>query len=65
MIALDARIVYTAEEFCQLLYENRELIYDIWKEDDKEKTKERFRLFSAGAEKYLGTFGSMVKPPII
>lgn len=53
MITLDARTVYTAEEFCQLLYENRDLIYDIWKEDDEEKTKERFRLFSAGAEKYL------------
>lgn len=53
MMVPDEGAVYTAEEFCQLLYENRDFIYDIWKEDDEEKTKERFRLFSAGAEKYL------------
>lgn len=53
MVMLDEEKVYTAEEFCRLLYDNRDFIYDIWKEDDGEKTKARFRLFSIGAEKYL------------
>jgi len=53
MIMPEEETVYTAVEFCQLLYENRDLIYDIWREDDGEKTKERFRLFRVGAEKYL------------
>lgn len=45
----------TAARLCRLLYDNREFIYEIWKEDDREKTTERYRLFQAGAEKYLGS----------
>ena len=54
MVVPDSGAVYTAEEFCRLLYDHRDDIYEIWKEDDAGKTKERFRLFCAGAVRYLG-----------
>ena len=53
MIIPDCEAVYTADELCRLLYGHRDVICEIWKEDDPEKTKERFRLFCAGAERYL------------
>lgn len=50
---LDTNKIYTAEEFCEILYDMRDSIFDIWKEDNPVKTKERFDLFCTGARKYL------------
>lgn len=51
---LDTEISYTAETLCRILYEIRDAIFEIWREDDLEKTKQRYQLFCEGARQYLG-----------
>ncbi len=61
--ALDRRIIkyfsldldkdYKAEELCRIYLSDLNFIYAVWQEEKNEKTKERYRLFSIGAKKYL------------
>lgn len=59
---LDSRILklfhlagpgYTPRTLCQALYRQRSLIFDVWKEENREAAEKRYALFSAGAERYL------------
>lgn len=44
----------TASEFCERLYQIREAIPEIWREEDAPARKSRQDDFCAGARKYLG-----------
>ena len=44
---------YMAKDLCRILYEHREMVFQIWKEEPDEITQKRYRLFCAGCEKYL------------
>lgn len=59
---LDKRIIelynlrntqYTALELCTIIFENKDYIYDVWKEEDNSITDKRYKLFSLGAMKFL------------
>ncbi|WP_201751160.1 MULTISPECIES: hypothetical protein [unclassified Neglectibacter] len=63
--ALDSRILslyglsagpYPAEELCGILYQGRKKIFQVWQEEENALTQRRFDLFTAGAEKYLGSY---------
>lgn len=45
--------LYSSNEFCKILYENKEKIYEIWKEENDDLKEKRYILFSVGALKYL------------
>lgn len=47
------KCVFAARDFCRLLYDNKEIIYRVWREENKEDTDNRYKYFCAGAEKYL------------
>lgn len=51
---LETEKIYTAGALCRRLYEIRDAIFEIWREDDQEQTTQRYQLFSQGAERYLG-----------
>lgn len=50
-ISLDK--IYTALDYCKLLYGIREHIKDIWKEEENQAIKTRYMNFCKGVEKYL------------
>lgn len=43
----------TAAEFCKLLYSTKNLIFEIWKEEEDSAKKSRYDDFCAGAVKFL------------
>lgn len=45
--------VYTAQEYCHILYSIREHISDIWLEETSEAKDSRYNNFCKGAKKYL------------
>lgn len=61
-ITLDKRIIdlyhlnnenYTAIQFCDILFKNKENIFKVWIEEDDSVTKKRYELFVNGAKKFL------------
>lgn len=48
---------YPALGLCGLLYASREKIFQVWKEEESLLTKRRYRLFTAGAERYIARWG--------
>lgn len=59
---LDQRIIqlfsltktdYSAKELCQIIYQNHEYIFEVWKEEDNKISHIRHDLFLKGAQKYL------------
>lgn len=51
---LDITKTYTAKEYCELLYNRKEVIFDIWTLEPPENTKKRYNLFCEGCRRYLG-----------
>ena len=51
--SLDLDRDYIAYELCSIYLSDVDFIYQVWQEEDDEKTKERYRLFSIGAKKYI------------
>lgn len=45
--------IYTAQEFCEILYAIKERIFDIWKEESSTGKEDRYHNFCKGAKKYL------------
>lgn len=61
-MTLDKRIIelynlteekYEALKFCSIIFENKENIFKVWKEEEKSVTEKRYKLFVKGAEKFL------------
>ena len=61
-MTLDKRIIelynlteekYEALKFCSIIFENKENIFKVWKEEEKGVTEKRYKLFVKGAEKFL------------
>lgn len=59
---LDQRIIdlyalhqayYSAYQLCQIFYQNHELIFKIWQEEDYDITQQRHDYFVVGAKKYI------------
>lgn len=58
---LDTRILdfyklissYQAYDLCQIFYNHKEFIFDVWQEEDNNLTNRRYELFCKGAQKYL------------
>lgn len=50
---LSTEKTYSIKELCNIVYENKFKIYDVWKEENKEITDKRYNLFCAGALKLL------------
>ena len=46
--------IYSAHQYCEILYSIREYIFDIWKEESNAMKEERYNSFCNGAKKYLG-----------
>lgn len=44
---------YTALELCEILYADREKIFQVWIEEESSAVQQRCERFTAGAEKYL------------
>lgn len=44
---------FTAAEFCKILYSMKEMIFEIWKEEDDSAKKTRYEDFCTGAVKFL------------
>ena len=51
--SLDLEKDYTALELCRIYLSDLDFIYEVWQEENNEKTNERYRLFSIGAKKYV------------
>lgn len=46
--------IYSAQEYCKMLYDIKEHIFDIWEEESDSAKNERYHYFCNGARKYLG-----------
>ncbi len=45
---------YSSEEFCRILFFQKEIIFNVWKEESKPDKGSRYEAFCKGAKKYLG-----------
>lgn len=50
---LSTEKIHSVKELCNIVYENKLKIYDVWKEESKEIKDKRYNLFCAGALKLL------------
>lgn len=53
LLGLDIKKTYTSKEYCELVYENRNVIFQVWTIENQEVTQRRYDLFSKGCERYL------------
>ena len=44
---------YQADELCEIIYQHKEIIFDVWQQEEPAKRQQRFDLFVKGAMKYL------------
>lgn len=49
---IDLNKNYTANELCSIYLSDPKFIYQVWQEEDNNKTDKRFELFVEGAKKY-------------
>lgn len=50
---LDLTRTYTAKEYCEILYEHKDVIFHTWTLEPTKITRKRYELFSKGCEQYL------------
>ncbi len=57
MMNLSINKIYTAFELCNKMYEKRNIIFSVWKEESDTVTQRRYELFCAGSLRYLNITG--------
>lgn len=50
---LNLKEEYTALQLCRMMYENKDVIFQVWLEEDDCLTNRRYELFDLGAKRYL------------
>lgn len=55
-IKINEGSTYSSEEFCRILFLQKELIFNVWNEESKSDKDARYKAFCKGAEKYLGIY---------